>query len=140
MIRLNLIRPHGLRVIRHQVLCTVPAVCSEFVTNLANDLSTKGFAVSGTVPKNPLRTICSRFPHFEPFYSDGTIKLTWFLDTLDCGHQIIVHALDCQAGQKRHRCAECAQLALALPEPEQFPSPKKPVQSVRHQRRERKAA
>lgn len=76
--------------------------------------------VSHSVPNpgNPLRLISSRFPQFEDFYGDGTQKLAWYVDTLVCGHQVLVFDLEF-AGQRRHRCAECAA------------SQKKPVQSVR---------
>jgi hypothetical protein len=82
----------------------------------------RGFVVShtATVPKNPLRRISSRIPYFSDTYNDGTMKLMWFTDTLECGHQQVVYPFD--AASKRHRCAECAEAAAF--------SPKKPVQST----------
>jgi hypothetical protein len=81
--------------------------------------------------KNPLRLIVSRFPRYEVLYHDpGYEKLTGWLDTLECGHQVDVcnvglgePSLGAEAGHKRHRCGECAvtqQVAM-----------KKPSQSVR---------
>ncbi len=70
-----------------------------------NALKRSGFAVSSTVPKNPLRLILAR----SPFFEDGTLKLCWLLDTLECGHQQIIFNLGLDFPAKRHRCAECAQ-------------------------------
>jgi hypothetical protein len=64
-------------------------------------------------PTRPLRLIVARFPHFEDCYSNGTQKLMWYLDTLDCGHQIVVYPYDVLAGKKRHQCRECAEISVA---------------------------
>lgn len=102
-----------------------PVSLSGTVTNPISPLALKGFAVSHTaiVPKNPLHVISARTPFFLDLYNDGTEKLVAFLDTLDCGHQVVVYPFDPGTGQKRHRCADCAVQAKAS-------SPKKPVGSV----------
>lgn len=69
------------------------------------------------MPKAPLRLITSRTPVFGDLYSNGTQKLMWYLDTLDCGHQTVVYPFDEISGKKRHRCAECAQ-AVAKKKPQ----------------------
>lgn len=103
--------------------------------------STVGFSTSfvsasstASVPRNPLRLIVSRSSHFEDFYQDGTLRLAYFLDTLECGHQQITYLVDMSGGVKRHRCPECGQAqVLALP-------PKKPAASAPAPKITRRAA
>lgn len=88
---------------------------------LATTMSKNEELIALSVPRslNPLRLIFARFPEFVDRYGDGSLKLGWLLDTLECGHQVLVFDLEF-IPQKRHRCAACAELAK-----------KKPVQSER---------
>lgn len=107
--------------------------CSKFVTKPLNPLQNKGFVVSCTalVPKNPLRLITARTPHFADLYRDGTLKLAWYVDTLECGHQVTDYPFaDAESGKKRHRCPECAK-ELALPQKKTVQSERFPAQSER---------
>lgn len=80
--------------------------------------------------KNPLKLVVSRFPRYEVLYDNPEYeKLTGWLDTLECGHQVELHnfglaspSFGPESGPKRRRrCGECAVEAHA----------KKPAQSVR---------
>lgn len=66
--------------------------------------------------RNPLRLILARTPISETIWS-GTHETLYFLDTLDCGHQVYVFPQNFLSGKKRHRCLVCgeAQLALKFP-------------------------
>lgn len=69
-----------------------------------------------------LRLVLERKPkHFTPYKSEPAYKLTYYLETLECGHQQFYFP---QAGPmtKRRHCAKCA-FAASLPE-------KKPAVSV----------
>ena len=81
---------------------------------------------TASVPRQcaPLRLIAARTPHYHISEFDNTERLGWYVDTLECGHQIYVYpfALEIgEGGKKRHRCQEC--LNYSLPQ-------KKPAQSV----------
>lgn len=103
--------------------------CSDFVTN--TNLYTSGLTISvsctASVPRQlaPLRLIAARTPQYHVSAFDNTERLGWYIDTLECGHQITVYplALELGEGKKRHRCHECA-AAASLPQ-------KKPSQSVK---------
>lgn len=106
--------------------------CSRNVTStyLYAAPHTSVLSSTASVPKgplNPLRLIVSRVPRYEVSWFDCTERLAYFMDTLECGHQVIIYAepfTDHPAfpsGNKRHRCAQCAK---AL-------SQRKPVRSVK---------
>jgi hypothetical protein len=82
------------------------------------------------VSRNPLKLVISRFPRYEVLYSNPEQeKLTGWLDTLECGHQVELPnfglsepSFGPESGpRRRRRCGECAVEAHA----------KKPAQSVR---------
>lgn len=102
--------------------------CSVFVTktNLYTECRNIGIGSTLSVPRQlaPLRVVAARTPQYHVSEFDKTERLGWYLDTLECGHQITVYPLSLELGEgkKRHRCQECASLA-SLPQ-------KKPSQSV----------
>lgn len=67
---------------------------------------------------NPLRLILARTPISETIWS-GTHETLYFLDTLDCGHQVYVFPQNFLSGKKRHRCLVCGEAQLALKFPAQ---------------------
>ena len=132
--------PNSLRLARCRF-----SVRSIFVTSFAFLCLTIFFAVSTTPamqPKNPLKLVVSRFPRYEVLYRNPKQEsLVGWLDTLECGHQVELFNFGLSQpsfgpsdqGQKRHRCAECAQvkvLAAAAGATVGDGSPKKPAQSV----------
>jgi len=64
--------------------------------------------------RKPLRRIVARFPETFEHRPDSGYFLTYFLDTLSCGHQIATHSFE--AGKKRRGCQECLE-AMAVPLP-----------------------
>lgn len=107
------------------LLCEFPGLSfPETVVTPISYLALRGFTVSTTlsVPKNPLRLVTARISEFGDLYHDGTYKLLWYLDTLECGHQVVVcYPFNPETGSRRHRCAECAAVVQA----------KKPAQSAK---------
>lgn len=114
----------GRKRVAQQILCKVSAVRPESGTDTANSLRERGFAVSSTfaVPKNPLHLVISR----TPVFCDTWQLSTYYLDTLDCGHQVAIFPQNCESGKKRHRCAICGEAQMALKfYPQSVPSPRK---------------
>lgn len=66
------------------------------------------------MPKNPLRKITSRFPQYYVSLFDNNYRLGWYLDTLECGHQVLAFAIG-DTSNRRHRCSKCAPLPQKKP-------------------------
>jgi hypothetical protein len=84
-----------------------------------------GSSYTALFPKNPLRQVVARTPISVEL--DEARSTLWFLESLQCGHQIYVpldwewdekaHMVERPPSAKRHRCHACgeAQLALKFP-------------------------
>lgn len=137
MISINLISTHGSVSdnIGQERLCKDPFARSRNVTSTYLYAPLQSSVVSSTAsvprgPLNPLRLIIARVPRYEVSWFDCTERLAYFMDTLECGHQVIIYAepfTDHPAfpgGNKRHRCAQCAQ-ALSQRKPARSVKPNK---------------
>lgn len=86
-------------------------------------------------PKSPLRRIIARAPHVDLDEERGTARITSYLHTLECGHQIFVqpfmqwdegsHLIETPPPNKRHRCVECKGLEDAKKKPESVKAKKR---------------
>jgi len=106
---------------RHQILCKVVSIASssdfrqesEFVYKTSPLGIRRGgaCAVLTHVARKPLRLIVARFP--VSFEVAPDYLLTYFQDTLSCGHQVITYSHE--QARKRRGCDECLEQAISLP-------------------------
>ena len=99
------------------------ATCPDYITNhIKNQLQGAGACVSSTYVGYPLRLITARTPVGEVRYSSTQT----YLETLDCGHQILRfsdfhwddgHLVNTPPKAKRRRCQECGESQIAIPFP-----------------------
>jgi hypothetical protein len=113
-----------------QILCKVvatQAIPYTYAKCLKYKLQGTGFSLASTVGKNPLRMIVARTPIAESVWN-GTHESIWYLDTLECGHQVAIFPFSGPPSEKRHRCVVCgeSQLALKFPKKPSHPVPLNP--------------
>jgi hypothetical protein len=87
--------------------------------------------------KSPLRRIVARAPQVELDEERDTAKISSFLHTLECGHQVWATPfqqydenwkyITVLPANKRHRCAECKGLLDAKKKPQSAKSKKRGV-------------
>lgn len=63
--------------------------------------------------RNPLRRIVARFPVYELVWNDEH-EIVYYLDSLECGHQLVVYPQVCTSGQKRHQCIPCGEQKISV--------------------------
>jgi hypothetical protein len=63
--------------------------------------------------RKPLRRIVARTPVTHEYKPHSSYFLTYYIDTLECGHQIETYAFE--AYKKRRGCGECSEAQL-MPE------------------------
>ena len=102
---------------QQQILCKARQNAKLF--QFPKTVQDEGFVIK-TVPlsltfpvlvRKPLRLIVARFP--ITFALHPGYDLTYYLDTLSCGHQVTTHSFE--SGKKRRGCQECLG-ALAVPQ------------------------